>query len=49
VDVVSRELEKVVQKHERKLHQHENLEVIQLLDSVGTVRRLQRKKPFDLV
>jgi hypothetical protein len=49
VDVVSRELQKVAQKHERRLHQHENVEAIQLLDNVGIVRRLQRKKPFELV
>jgi hypothetical protein len=46
VDVVSRELQKVAQKHERRLHQHENVEAIQLLDNVGIVRRLQRKKTF---
>jgi hypothetical protein len=49
VDVVSRELQKVAKKHERRLHQHENAEAIQLLDNVGIVRRLQRKKPFELV
>jgi hypothetical protein len=48
VDIVSRELQKVAQKHER-LHQHENVEAIQLLDNVGIVCRLQRKKPFELV
>jgi hypothetical protein len=37
------------QKHEGRLHQHENVEAIQLLDSMGIVRRLQRKKPFELV
>jgi hypothetical protein len=49
VDVVSREIQKIAQKHERRLHQHENVESIQLLDDVGIVRRLQRKKPFELV
>jgi hypothetical protein len=49
VDVVSREIQKVAQKHERRLHQHENVEATQLLDKVGIVRRLQRKKPFELV
>jgi hypothetical protein len=49
VDVVSREIQKVAQKHERRLHQHENVEAKQLLDNVGIVRRLQRKKPFELV
>jgi hypothetical protein len=32
-----------------RLHQHENVETIQLLDNMGIVRRLQRKKPFELV
>jgi hypothetical protein len=49
VDVVSRELQKVAQKHERRLHQHKNVEAIQLLDNVGIVRILQRKKLFELV
>jgi hypothetical protein len=49
VDVVSREIQKVAQKHERRLHQHEKFEAIQLLDNVGIVRRLQREKPFELV
>jgi predicted component of type VI protein secretion system len=49
VDVVSREIEKVAQKHEGRLHQHENVEATQLLDNMGIVRRLQREKPFGLV
>jgi predicted component of type VI protein secretion system len=46
VDVVSREIQKVVQKHEGRLHQHENVEVIQLLDKCADCRG---KKPFELV
>jgi hypothetical protein len=46
VVVVSREIQKVAQKHEGRLHQHENFEAIQLLDNMGTVRRLQKKKTF---
>jgi hypothetical protein len=49
VDVVSREIRRVAQKHEGRLHQHEKVEVIQLLDNMGIVRRLQRKKPFEPV
>jgi hypothetical protein len=49
VDVVSREIQRVAQKLEGRLHQHENAEAIKLLDDVGIVRRLQRKKPFELV
>jgi len=49
VDVVSSEIQRFAQKHEERLHHHENVEAIQLLDNMGTVRRLQRKKPFELV
>jgi hypothetical protein len=40
VDVVSREIQRVAQKHNGKLHQHENIEAIQFLDNMGTVHRL---------
>jgi hypothetical protein len=49
MDVVSREIQKVAQKHERRLRQHEKVEAIQLLDNVGTVPRLRGEKPFELV
>jgi hypothetical protein len=46
VDVVSIEIQKFAQKHEGRLHRHENAEAIQLLDNMGIVRRLQRRKTF---
>jgi hypothetical protein len=49
VDVVDREIQRFAQKYEERLHQHENVEAIQLLDNTGIVRRLQREKPYDLV
>jgi len=49
VDVVSSEIQRFAQKHEERLHHHENIEAIQLLDNMGIVRRLQRKKLFELV
>jgi hypothetical protein len=49
VDVVGREIQSFAPKHEERLHQHVNVEAIQLLDNTGIVRRLQRKKPDDLV
>ena len=49
VDVVTSEIQRFAQKHEGRLHHHENAEAIQLLDNRGIVRRLQRKKPFELV
>jgi hypothetical protein len=48
-DVVSSEIQRFAQKHEERLHHHENVEAIQLLDNMGIVRRHQRKKPFELV
>jgi hypothetical protein len=49
VDVVSNEFQRFAQKHEERLHHHENVEAIQLLDNMGIVRRLQRKKTVELV
>jgi len=49
VGVVSSEIQKFAKKHEGRLHHHENVEAIQLLDNTRMVRRLQRKKPFELV
>jgi hypothetical protein len=39
MDVVSSEIQRVAQKHVRRPHQHENVEVIQLLENVGRERR----------
>jgi hypothetical protein len=49
VDVVSSEIQRFAQKQEERLHHHENVEAIQLLDNMGIVRRLQKKKTFELV
>ena len=49
VDVVTSEIQRFAQKHEGRLHHHENAEAIQLLENMGIVRRLQRKKPLELV
>jgi hypothetical protein len=46
VNVVSSEIQRFAQKHEGRLHHHENVQAILLLDNAGIVRRLQRKKPF---
>jgi len=48
VDVVTSEIQRFTQKHEGRPHHHKNVEAIQLLDNMGIVRRLQRKKPFEL-
>jgi hypothetical protein len=49
VDVVTSEIQRFAQKQEGRLHHHEKVEAIQLLDNTCIVRRLQRKKPFELV
>jgi alpha-D-ribose 1-methylphosphonate 5-triphosphate synthase subunit PhnI len=43
VNVVSSEIQSSAQKLEVRLHHHENVEAILLLDNAGIVRRLQRK------
>jgi hypothetical protein len=49
VNVVASKNQRFAQKHEGRLHHHENVDDIQLLDNAGIVRRLQRKNPFELV
>jgi len=46
VGVVTSEIQRFAQKHERRLHHHENGEDIQHLDNMDIVRRLQREQPF---
>jgi len=49
VNVVSSEIQRFAQKYEERLHHHENVEAILLLDNAGILRRLQKKKSFELV
>jgi len=49
VAVVTSEIQRFAQKYEGRLQHLENAGVIQLLDNTGIVRRLQMKKPFELV
>jgi hypothetical protein len=46
--MITDEINRTAKKHEDRLHQHTNVEAIQLLDK-RTVRRLKRLKPFELV
>jgi hypothetical protein len=46
VDVVSSKIQRFAQKNEGRLHYLENVEVIQFLDNMAIVRRLQREKNF---
>jgi hypothetical protein len=43
VIVVSSEIQRFAQKHEGRLHHHENVEAIHV-DNTCSVRRVQRKK-----
>lgn len=49
IETVEAEIKRFAQKHEARLHDHVNVEAIQLLDSGGQVRRLKRRKTQDLV
>jgi hypothetical protein len=49
VGVVSSEIQGFAQMHEERLHHHENVEAMQLLDNMGIVFKFQRVKPFELV
>jgi hypothetical protein len=49
IDTVDKEMKRFAWKHEDQLHQHTNVEALQLLDSSDIVRRLKRVKPFELV
>lgn len=49
IETVEAEIQKQAKKHESRLHNHQNVEVLQLLDNAELVRRLKRLKPFDLV
>jgi hypothetical protein len=42
-------IKKYAQSHEQRLHRHINVEALQLLNNDGLVRRLNRRKPFQLV
>lgn len=49
IKTVLEEIKNFAQKHETRLHEHVNVEAIQLLDNTELVRRLKRIKPFELV
>lgn len=49
METVDQTMKKFAKSHEERLHQHVNVEAIQLLDNTGLVRRLKRTKPFELV
>lgn len=42
-------IKKSTTRHKKTLQEHVNVEVVQLLDTEKDLRRLKRKKQFDLV
>lgn len=49
VESVVDEIRKNARRHESRLQQHTNTEIVQILDNTNIVRRLKRTKPFELV
>jgi hypothetical protein len=49
IDTVDKEIKRLTRKREDRLHQHTNVEALQLLDNSDIVRRLTRVKSFELV
>jgi hypothetical protein len=48
MEMVTAEIKRYARKHEERLHHHDNVEAIQLLDNSEMLRRLNRTKPFEL-
>jgi hypothetical protein len=48
MEMVTAEINRFARKHEERLHHHDNVEKIQLLDNSELLRRLNRTKPFQL-
>jgi hypothetical protein len=48
MEMVTAEIKRFARKHEERLHHHDNVEAIQLLDNTELLRRLKRTKRFEL-
>ncbi|KAI5707647.1 hypothetical protein M8J77_006722 [Diaphorina citri] len=48
VETVKEVIQKAALAHQKRLQEHENIEVVHLLDVESLLRRLKRKKPHDL-
>ena len=48
MEMVAAEIKRFARKHEERLHRHDNVEAIQLLENSALLRRLNRIKPFEL-
>jgi hypothetical protein len=47
MEMVMAKIKRFARKHEERLHHHDNVEAIQLLDNTELLRRLKRTKPFE--
>ena len=48
MEMVTAEIKRFARKHEERLHRHDNVEAIELLDNSALLQRLNRIKPFEL-
>jgi hypothetical protein len=48
MEMVAAEIKRFARKHKERLHHHDNVKAIQLLDNTELLRRLKRTKPFEL-
>jgi hypothetical protein len=48
MEMVTAEIKRFARKHEERLHHHDNVEAIQLLDNSELLRRLNRTKPWQI-
>jgi hypothetical protein len=48
MEMVTAEIKMFARKHEERLHHHDNVEAIELLDNSELLRRPKRTKPFEL-
>jgi hypothetical protein len=48
IPTISKEFQRLAERHDGRLHNHVNTDVLQLLDNTDLNRRLKRIKPFEL-
>jgi hypothetical protein len=48
IPTIRQKIQRFAERHERRLHNHVNTEVVQLLDNTNFNTRLKRTKPFEL-
>jgi hypothetical protein len=48
IPTIKQKIQRFAERHERRIHNHVNTEVLQLLDNTNLNRRITRIKPFEL-